>query len=61
MDWCADGSLRISDEWIWTVDLERELSDHWGLFLRLKRDQSDSNETFFSYDANSVMLGLRLK
>ena len=56
-----DGSLRISDEWIWTVDLERELSDHWGLFLRLNRDQSDSNETFFSYDANSVMLGLRLK
>jgi hypothetical protein len=55
------GSLRTSDEWIWTVDLERELSDHWGLFLRLNRDQSDSNETYFSYDTNSVMLGLRLK
>ncbi len=56
-----DGSLRTSDEWIWTVDLERELSDSWGLFLNLSRDESDSNETYFSYEANSVMLGLRLK
>lgn len=56
-----DGSLRTSDEWIWTVDLERELSDSWGLFLKLNRDESDSNETYFSYETNSVMVGLRLK
>lgn len=56
-----DGSLRVSDEWVGTLDLERELSENWALFLSLNRDESESNETYFSYEANSIMLGLRLK
>ncbi len=58
----VDGeAFRRSEEWVGYLDLERELSDSWALFLSLNYDESDSNETYFSYVSNSVMLGLRLK
>jgi len=56
-----NNELRKSEEWVWYLDWERELSDAWAVFLNVNHDKSDSNETYFSYDSNSIMLGLRLK
>ena len=56
-----DGSLRSSSDWVWSVEFERDLSESWATFLRVDRDESKSNETFFSYEANTVLLGLRFK
>ncbi len=56
-----DGRLRESKDWIWSIDLERDLSESWALFATFASDRSDSNEAFFSYESNSLMLGLRMR
>ena len=52
---------RESQEWVASLEWERDLSQKWAFFARGETDSSESNETFFSYDANSLMLGIRLK
>lgn len=56
-----DGALRVSDEWIWGLEIDRKLSPKWSLFFRANGETSDSNESFFSYQSNSVLLGLRYR
>ena len=57
----VDGFLRSSDEWVGSLEWERDLSQKWAFLARGETDSSESNETFFSYDTNSLMLGIRLK
>ena len=54
-------ALRESKEWVASLEWERDLSQKWAFFAKGETDSSESNETFFSYDANSLMLGIRLK
>lgn len=56
-----NGSLRSSSDWVWSAELERDLNSSWAAFLRIDGDESDSNETFFSYEANTVLVGMRFK
>ncbi len=56
-----NGALRRSDDWIGSLEWERDLNEKWAFFARGETDSSESNETFFSYDANSLMLGIRRK
>ena len=53
-----DGALRKSDEWVWEIELDRRLNQNWSVFARANREISDSNESFFSYRTNSILLGL---
>ena len=54
-------ALRESQEWVASLEWERDLSQKWAFFARGETDSSESNETFLSYDANSLMVGIRLK
>ena len=56
-----DGQLRSSKEWVWGFEMAREVGEKWGVFLRADVERSDSNETFFSYESNSVLLGMRYR
>ena len=53
-----DGALRRSDEWVWELEIDRQLNDRWSAFTRINSEISDSNESFFSYRTNSVLLGI---
>lgn len=53
-----DDALRQSDEWVWEIEANRQLNEHWSVFGRINREISDSNESFFSYRTNSILLGL---
>ncbi|MBD5781336.1 hypothetical protein IEN85_17680 [Pelagicoccus sp. NFK12] len=54
-----DDRLQRTDSWSWTLELERRLSERWGVFLWATIEDEDSNASFFSYEANSLSLGLR--
>lgn len=56
-----DGLLRSSQEWMWEIEMARKVSAAWSLFFRANGETSDSNESFFSYRTNSVLLGLRYR
>ncbi len=53
-----DDRLRNSDEWVWEIEFVRKLNEKWSLFARANREISDSNESFFSYRTNSILLGM---
>ena len=54
-----DGDLRSSKEWVLGFEMGRDIWNKWNVFLRADVDRSNSNETFFSYESNSVLLGMR--
>ncbi len=56
-----DGDLRRSDSWIYSLQIERRLNEAWSAFLNLDLEIEDSNETFFSYDSNSILFGIKLR
>ncbi len=56
-----DGDLRSSESWISSLQIERRLNEAWSAFINLDLEVEDSNETFFSYDSNSILFGFRLQ
>lgn len=56
-----DGELRSSKEWVWGFEMARDIGKKWNVFLRADADRSNSNETFFSYESNSILLGMRYR
>ncbi len=56
-----DGQLRSSKDWVCGFEMAREMGEKWGVFLRADAERSVSNETFFSYESNSILLGMRYR
>ncbi|MDG2167301.1 MAG: hypothetical protein P8L44_05150 [Opitutales bacterium] len=56
-----DGELRSSKEWVWGFEMARDIGKKWNVFLRADVEKAHSNETFFSYESNSVLLGIRYR
>lgn len=55
----GDGSAQKSDGWTWSVEWERSLNVKWSVFGLADGESEDSNDEFSSYDAASLVLGMK--
>ncbi|MEM9160040.1 MAG: hypothetical protein AAGB46_13425 [Verrucomicrobiota bacterium] len=55
------GDAVKTEGWVGALNIEKDLNETWAAFLQLDLDKEDSNESLFSYEANSLMLGFTFK
>ncbi|MCH6256277.1 hypothetical protein MLD52_06940 [Puniceicoccaceae bacterium K14] len=54
-----DGLRQADDSWSWLLDVERKLPSGWRVYLQLDASERETNEFASSYQANTIMFGLR--